>query len=339
MVSTSTSPGSTPTVDRGSTTAGWSSLVGSPDGTRLWTLTDNYARLLRVVVDADPATGFMTAVHSVQNATFAIRTPSDPSASASSASPRRAPSTSRRASTSSLYVHDPGPAAGGADPDSNPREKDTDANLHHPAVDDGSDDATNELEDFVVGVEDSWELPANNLIRFRDGRKKAWTDLPVADAALDACDANLGPESLIWLPPAISTTSRAGSTPTISADRATLVTFCDADGDLKPDVVRGCVRRLRRRSRRRRSPRRNIPSRRRKRLRFIRCHRHPRRRARALPVPLLHVPTGLEGKFGRTGDHHRERWRVRRPSTTSKPRGHRRRAVVGEVERRGENAR
>ena len=42
------------------------------------------------------------------------------------------------------------------DPDSNPREKDTDANLHHPAVDDGSDDATNELEDFVVGVEDSW---------------------------------------------------------------------------------------------------------------------------------------------------------------------------------------
>ena len=82
---------------------GWSSLVGSPDGTRLWTLTDNYARLLRVVVDADPA-GFMTAVHSVQNATFAIRTPSIPPASASSASPRRAPSTSRRASTSSLVA-------------------------------------------------------------------------------------------------------------------------------------------------------------------------------------------------------------------------------------------
>ena len=85
-------------------------------------------------------------------------------------------------------------------------------------------------------------LPANNLIRFRDGRKKAWTDLPGADAALDACDANLGPESLIWLPPAISTTSRAGSTPTISADRATLVTFCETPtSDLKPDVVRGFV--------------------------------------------------------------------------------------------------
>ena len=225
---------------------GWSSLVGSPDGTRLWTLTDNYARLLRVVVDADPATGFMTAVHSVQNATFAIRTPSDPSrVGVVGVSEEGAEYVETRIDVESLVAIPR--ARPGADPDSNPRANATDDLLHHPddeptPVDDGLDDATNELEDFVVGVEDSWELPANNLIRFRDGRKKAWTDLPGADAALDACDANLGPESLIWLPPVVSTTSRAGSTPTISADRATLVTFCETPtSDLKPDVVRGFV--------------------------------------------------------------------------------------------------
>ena len=226
---------------------GWSSLVGSPDGTRLWTLTDNYARLLRVVVDADPATGFMTAVRSVQNATFAIRTPSDPSrVGVVGVSEEGAEYVETRIDVESLVAIPR--ARPGADPDSNPRANATDALLHHPAdeptpVDDGLDDATNELEDFVVGVEDSWELPANNLIRFRDGRRRAWTDLPGADAALDACDANLGPESLIWLPPTSSggDPSRAGSNP-IPADRATLVTFCETPtSDAPPDVVRGFV--------------------------------------------------------------------------------------------------
>ena len=188
---------------------GWSSLVGSPDGTRLWTLTDNYARLLRVVVDADLATGFMT-VHSVQNATFAIRTPSDPSrVGVVGVSEEGAEYVETRIDVESLAAI---PRARPAPTRIRTRAKKTRTPTHHPAVDDGSDDATNELEDFVVGVEDLG-APANNPIRSR--RPKAWTDLPGADAALDACDANLGPESLIWLPPAVSTTSRAGSTPTI----------------------------------------------------------------------------------------------------------------------------
>ena len=92
------------------------------------------------------------------------------------------------------------------------------------ATSDATGDATGEdgdyaqsgglLADFAVGVEDSWELPANDVIRFRSGRRHAWTDVPGADDALNACDANLGPEALVWLP-------KTGSEP------ATLVTFCE----------------------------------------------------------------------------------------------------------------
>jgi hypothetical protein len=86
------------------------------------------------------------------------------------------------------------------------------------------------LADFAVGVEDSWELPANDVIRFRSGRRHAWTDVPGADDALNACDANLGPEALVWLP-------KAGSEP------ATLVTFCETPAKKQTDTANAIERR------------------------------------------------------------------------------------------------
>jgi hypothetical protein len=108
------------------------------------------------------------------------------------------------------------------------------------ATSDATGDATGEdgdyaqsgglLADFAVGVEDSWELPANDVIRFRSGRRHAWTDVPGADDALNACDANLGPEALVWLP-------KAGSEP------ATLVTFCETPAKKQTDTANAIERR------------------------------------------------------------------------------------------------
>ena len=42
----------------------------------------------------------------------------------------------------------------------------------------GGGDVHGGLDDFVVGVEDSWELAPNNLVRFRRGRGRRWEDVP-----------------------------------------------------------------------------------------------------------------------------------------------------------------
>ena len=100
----------------------------------------------------------------------------------------------------------------------------SDTTISDTTISDTIDDVTAEggdyetggglLSDFAVGVEDSWELPANNLIRFARGRGGAWTDVPGADLALNACDANLGPEALVWVP-------------RTETNEAALVTFCE----------------------------------------------------------------------------------------------------------------
>ena len=106
-------------------------------------------------------------------------------------------------------------------------------------MDDGSDDATNELEDFVVGVEDLWELPANNLIRFRDVEKSGRTFLP--DAALTRATPISARNRSSVTTRDIHNITRGFDSHHL-ADRATLVTFCETPtSDLKPDVARGFV--------------------------------------------------------------------------------------------------
>jgi len=191
---------------------GWSTLVGDKRGERLWTLTDNYAYLLRVELELDEQSSTLTNVRAIRNATdFAILVPADETRLAST----------RQATTT------PGDEQFGDNDGAVKvaRRVDVESIVSIPdATSDATGDATGEdgdyaqsgglLADFAVGVEDSWELPANDVIRFRSGRRHAWTDVPGADDALNACDANLGPEALVWLP-------KTGSEP------ATLVTFCE----------------------------------------------------------------------------------------------------------------
>ena len=213
---------------------GWSTLVGDKRGERLWTLTDNYAYLLRVELDLDEQSSTLTNVRAIRNATdFAILVPADETRLAST---RQATTTrgdeqfgdndgavkvARRVDVESIVSIPVVPV------EDREQRDDTSANASiNPgdATSDATGDATGEdgdyaqsgglLADFAVGVEDSWELPANDVIRFRSGRRRAWTDVPGADDALNACDANLGPEALVWLP-------KTGSEP------ATLVTFCE----------------------------------------------------------------------------------------------------------------
>ena len=209
---------------------GWSALVGDARGERLWTLTDNYAYLLRLELELDSETNALLGVRSIENATdFAVLTPLD----ASRLDDVRETKTSRgeeafgdndgavrvarRVDVESIVSI---PSKTTLDDDANPTV----------VAESGDYEADGGLlADFAVGVEDSWELPANNLIRFRRGRRGAWADVPGADEALDACDANLGPEALVWVPET-------------DTQQATLITFCEtpsANSSARADAVRG----------------------------------------------------------------------------------------------------
>ena len=209
---------------------GWSALVGDARGERLWTLTDNYAYLLRIDLELDPETDALLGVRAIENATdFAVLAPLDKSR----LDDARESTTNRG---EEAFADNDGAVRV-------ERRVDVESLVSIPRSDVALDDNANpELEasgdyvtgggllaDFVVGVEDSWELPANNLIRFQRGRRGPWTDVPGADEALDACDANLGPEALVWLP---GTDTR----------NATLITFCEApsaNSSRRADAVRG----------------------------------------------------------------------------------------------------
>lgn len=210
---------------------GWSALVGDARGERLWTLTDNYAYLLRLELDLDPETESLTNVRAIRNATdFAILVPANETRLAST---RGATTTkgdeafgdndgavkvARRVDVESIVSIPVAPVEDSEQRD----EKNASANASSDVTGEDGDyvDRGGLLADFAVGVEDSWELPANDVIRFRRGRRDAWTDVPGADDALNACDANLGPEALVWLP-------KAGTEP------ATLVTFCETPAKKK----------------------------------------------------------------------------------------------------------
>ena len=220
---------------------GWSALVGDARGERLWTLTDNYAYLLRVDVALDSRTDTMVGVRSIENATdFAILTPRD---------------ASRLRDAREAQIKNKGEEAFGDNEGAVKvaRRVDVESLVSIPrrsvptisdttisdTMSDTIDDVTAEggdyetggglLSDFAVGVEDSWELPANNLIRFARGRGGAWTDVPGAELALNACDANLGPEALVWVP-------------RTETNEAALVTFCEtpsANSTNRRDALRG----------------------------------------------------------------------------------------------------
>jgi len=218
---------------------GWSTLVGDARGERLWTLTDNYAYLLRVDVELDSRTDAMLSVRAIENATdFAILTPRD---------------ASRLSDAREAQIKDKGEEAFGDNDGAVKVARRVDVESlvsiprrSVPTVSDTNDDTTSDdmtaeggdyetggglLSDFAIGVEDSWELPANNLIRFARGRGGAWTDVPGADLALNACDANLGPEALVWVP-------------RTETNEAALVTFCEtpsANSTNRRDALRGFV--------------------------------------------------------------------------------------------------
>ena len=223
---------------------GWSTLVGDARGERLWTLTDNYAYLLRVDVELDSRTDAMLSVRAIENATdFAILTPRD---------------ASRLRDAREAQIKDKGEEAFGDNDGAVKvaRRVDVESLVSIPrrgvpTISDTNDDTTDTtdmtsavtaeggdyetggglLSDFAIGVEDSWELPANNLIRFARGRGGAWTDVPGADLALNACDANLGPEALVWVP-------------RTETNEAALVTFCEtpsANSTNRRDALRGFV--------------------------------------------------------------------------------------------------
>ena len=217
---------------------GWSALVGDARGERLWTLTDNYAYLLRVDVALDSRTDTMVGVRSIENATdFAILTPRD---------------ASRLRDAREAQIKDKGEEAFGDNDGAVKVARRVDVESlvsiprrSVPTISDTTSDTTSDmtaeggdyetggglLSDFAIGVEDSWELPANNLIRFARGRGGAWTDVPGADLALNACDANLGPEALVWVP-------------RTETNEAALVTFCEtpsANSTNRRDALRGFV--------------------------------------------------------------------------------------------------
>ena len=221
---------------------GWSTLVGDKRGERLWTLTDNYAYLLRVELDLDEQSSTLTNVRAIRNATdFAILVPADETrlASTRQATTKRgdeqfgdndgAVKVARRVDVESIVSIPVVPV------EDREQRDDTSANASINPGDATSEDGDYAqsgglLADFAVGVEDSWELPANDVIRFRSGRRHAWTDVPGADDALNACDANLGPEALVWLP-------KAGTKP------ATLVTFCETPAKKQTDTANAIERR------------------------------------------------------------------------------------------------
>ena len=283
---------------------GWSTLVGDARGERLWTLTDNYAYLLRVELELDEQSSTLTNVRAIRNATdFAILVPADETRLAST-----------RQATTTRGDEQFGDNDGAVKV---ARRVDVESIVSIPdATSDATGDATGEdgdyaqsgglLADFAVGVEDSWELPANDVIRFRSGRRHAWTDVPGADDAFNACDANLGPEALVWLP-------KTGSEP------ATLVTFCETPAkkqtytanalESRDDAVFGFAFPLRDDEDETETlatdERKDVfffqPRERGRGLRFVRRDDDSRRRFRAVTVPLLLVPAGTRARV-RDGD-------------------------------------
>ena len=153
---------------------GWSSVVGSPyDGSALWVLTDNYARLLRVSLALDPDSKNLAGINSIEDAAWGIRAPGiDEGAGV------------KPPSWGSV---EPGTWAGSSR--QSPRVGGGPGKLWHEG---GRVDAESLIivpnfgtgqgaqwwnptdpGEMVVGVEDSFNLAANNLVRFRWGRRGA----------------------------------------------------------------------------------------------------------------------------------------------------------------------
>ena len=203
-----------PGVDEGSGRpwndfGGWSTLVGDETGRELWTLTDNYAYLLKLDVTVDSNNGHLTDITAIENASFDIRSPVDK---------HRLDRVRGYPKTSDKNIN----LSDNKDAEPVVKRVDLESLVAIPHVEsDGDNNETSThtdsdlLSDFAVGVEDSWELPANVLIRFSHGRKKKWRDVPGADEALDVCDRNLGPEALVWL------------SSDDEDDSSLLVTFCE----------------------------------------------------------------------------------------------------------------
>lgn len=215
---------------------GWSSVVGSPyDGSALWVLTDNYARLLRVSLALDPDSKKLAGINSIEDAAWGIRAPGiDEGAGV------------KPPSWGSV---EPGTWAGSSR--QSPRVGGGPGKLWHEG---GRVDAESlvivpnfgtgqgaqwwnptDPGEMVVGVEDSFNLAANNLVRFRWGRGGQYADVPGSAAVLrGSCAPNHGPKALVYLPPLYGSglPGRLG---------ASVLAFCSSPS---PPVCAGCKSRV-----------------------------------------------------------------------------------------------
>jgi len=215
---------------------GWSSVVGSPfDGSALWVLTDNYARLLRVSLALDPDSKNLAGINSIEDAAWGIRAPGidegagvkppswgavEPGTWAGSSwqSPRVGGGPGKlwhrggRVDAESLVII-PNFGTGQGSQWWNPRDP----------------------GEMVVGVEDSFNLAANNLVRFRWGRGGQYADVPGAAAVLrGSCAPNHGPKALVYMPPLYGSglPGKLG---------ASVLAFCSTPS---PPVCAGCKSRV-----------------------------------------------------------------------------------------------
>jgi hypothetical protein len=212
---------------------GWSTLVGNGDGTELWTLTDTYAYLLKLDVTVDPTDGTLTNVSTIKNARFNYASPED----ATRIDDVRGYADEKNEENEKKQRGN----NDGAAPVAKRVDLESIVVIPHNGrtegehTESGKDSSDSLLADFAVGVEDSRELPENDLIRFQNGRRGKWQDVPGADSALNACDRNLGPEALVWLP-----SGSAGSDGTGDV----LVTFCETpsvNSTKRRDAVAGFI--------------------------------------------------------------------------------------------------
>ena len=217
---------------------GWSSVVGSPfDGSALWVLTDNYARLLRVSLALDPDSKNLAGINSVEDAAWGIRAPGiDEGAGVK---------------PPSWGAVEPGTWAGSSW--QSPRVGGGPGKLWHQG---GRVDAESlvivpnfatgqgaawwnpaDPGEMVVGVEDSFNLAANNLVRFRWGRGGQYADVPGSAAVLrGSCAPNHGPKALVYLPPLYGS-----GLPGELKLGAAVVAFCSSPS---PPVCAGCKSRV-----------------------------------------------------------------------------------------------
>ena len=215
---------------------GWSSVVGSPfDGSALWVLTDNYARLLRVSLALDPQSGNLAGINSIEDAAWGIQAPGIDEG--------------RGVKPPSWGAVEPGTWAGSSWQSS--RNGGGPSQLWHQG---GRVDAESlviipnfwtgqgtswfspdDPGEMVVGVEDSFNLAANNLVRFRWGRRAQYADVPGSAAVLrGSCAPNHGPKALLYLPPVYGSgmPGRLG---------ASVLAFCSSPS---PPPCAGCKARM-----------------------------------------------------------------------------------------------